>query len=147
VFLGFGQTAGEEEHGPTEAEEESNRPLWLMMAPCLLLLAGALAGGHVTSGFLLQAAPSFMHPDQMPVVPPYPAELHPLGPWIAVAAAVALAAWDLGQRYVPPRLLGVVDAATRAFRPLDAVHSGVVGDYVAWMVLGLGIFAIVLLIG
>jgi multicomponent Na+:H+ antiporter subunit D len=118
-----------------------------MMSPCLVLLAGALAGGRMTGDVLLRAAPQFMHPDQPPMAPPYPAELHPLGPWIAVAAAVALAAWDLGRRHVPRRLLGMVDALTRAFRPLDAAHSGVVGDYVAWMVLGLGIFAIVLLVG
>ena len=48
IFLGVGQMPGEEERSPTEEEQEkANRPLWLMLAPCVAMLALALVPGEV----------------------------------------------------------------------------------------------------
>jgi len=49
VFLGLGQSPGEEERAPTEQEDESSpRPQWLMLAPCVVLLAAACGSAFVS---------------------------------------------------------------------------------------------------
>lgn len=58
--------------------------------------------------------------------------------------SLLLAAWDLTCNHLPRMALSISDAITARFRLLDAVHSGLIGDYVAWLVLGLGLFALAL---
>jgi multicomponent Na+:H+ antiporter subunit D len=64
---------------------------------------------------------------------------------VACAALLALAA-------LFPRALGrarraVVHAIERAIHPLRAMHTGRVGDYVAWFILGVGVYGAMLVFG
>ncbi len=73
IFLGLGPTPGEEERAPTEHEQEqSNRPLWLMLAPCTLLLLAAFVPGHIVGEFMPQTAGAFVHPPDVLTVNPMP---------------------------------------------------------------------------
>ncbi len=64
IFLGLGPIPGEEERSPTEEErEKANRPLWLMLAPCIALLALALAPGEAARRFAERAIRAYVHPD------------------------------------------------------------------------------------
>ncbi|MFL5288957.1 MAG: proton-conducting transporter membrane subunit [Rhodopila sp.] len=138
VFLGLGQMSGDEDRAPTEQEDESSpRPHWLMKAPCVLLLAAACGGGEVVARFLHHEAGVFTGADPGP----FKAAPHAWLPWAALAGTIAFAAFDLFRRYISRFVLGPSDAFTALFRPLEAAHSGLIGDYVAWAVLGLGVFA------
>lgn len=98
-------------------------------------------------------AGAFMHPQNRAILGLAP--LHrPTGgvmpalpsswiPWFSVPLAVAIAAYDLGRGHLPPRLIESMDRVLR--RPLDMlreVHSGLVSDYVAWLAVGLALFAV-----
>jgi multicomponent Na+:H+ antiporter subunit D len=61
-----------------------------------------------------------------------------------MALSLLLAAWDLARAHLPRVALRISDAVTARFRLLEALHSGLIGDYVAWLVLGLGLFALAL---
>jgi multicomponent Na+:H+ antiporter subunit D len=138
VFAGLGAVAGEEERAPTEQERESaNRPLWLMLAPAALLLFLAVPAAHFAGPIAAHAAMQFTDgaaPE---------AAGAPLAwvPWLSLVLAVTIAALDLFRGRV-------TQAATRLSHPisvsLQAVHSGIVGDYVAWLVVGLALFAFAL---
>jgi multicomponent Na+:H+ antiporter subunit D len=146
VFLGLGPLPGEERHAPTQPEEErSDRPLWLMLLPCAGLLALAVAGGSAVGHAVLAASGGFL--DRRTAAPAWPHDPDPLVPWISLALALALAGWDLMRRHIPPPILRLTDRTMRGLRLLDRLHSGVIGDYVAWMVVGLGIFALALALG
>jgi multicomponent Na+:H+ antiporter subunit D len=62
--------------------------------------------------------------------------------WIAVGLALLIAVYDLSRRHLPAML---TRAAGATFHPLysalDAWHSGLVGDYVTWIVIGLALMA------
>ena len=146
IFLGWGETAGEEKAAPTEVEAEENRPLWLMLAPCILLLAAALFSGERAAEFAWHAVPRFIHPDgsgmALGAVPEPP---HPFVPWLSVCLAIGIAAFDLGRRHLPRMMSRPSDIISEPlFRMLHTMHDGVVGDYVAWIVGGLALFAVVL---
>ena len=141
VFAGMGPVAGEEKRAPTEEErEKADRPLWLMLAPAALLLALALGVAFLTGTLPDNAAAQFMGG-----ATPGPAGAErPFLSWISLSLALALAALDLFHH----RLMAAARIATRLVHPvsavLQAVHSGVVGDYVAWVVVGLALFAFAL---
>jgi multicomponent Na+:H+ antiporter subunit D len=63
--------------------------------------------------------------------------------WIGVGLALLIAAYDLSRQHLPVLL---THASGAAFRPLytalDAWHSGLVGDYVTWIVVGLALMAL-----
>ncbi|WGR93113.1 NADH-quinone oxidoreductase subunit E [Bradyrhizobium sp. ISRA443] len=153
VFLGWGEAAGEEERGPSEEErEKANRPLWLMMLPILLLLALALVcGGESVGRHAIRAALRFIAWDgraslgAVPALPPMPGDslAHPLLPWLSMGFALVIAGHDLARDRLPGLWLRVTD---RTLRPLlaliDGLHDGVVGDYVAWIVVGLAAFSL-----
>ncbi|MHB1303934.1 MAG: complex I subunit 5 family protein [Acidiphilium sp.] len=154
VFLGLGAMPGEEERSPTEEEQEkANRPLWLMLLPTALLLLFALVGADAAGRFAARIAGAFMHPQNRAILGL--AQLHrPIGgvmpplpsswiPWISLLLAVAIAAFDLGRGHLPPRLIEIMDRVLR--RPLGGlreVHSGLISDYVAWLAVGLALFAV-----
>jgi multicomponent Na+:H+ antiporter subunit D len=138
VFAGLGAVAGEEKRAPTEAErEKANRPLWLMLAPPALLMVLAIPAAHVAGPIAAAAAAQFMNG----------AEAGPTGaplrwlPWACVALAVTIAALDLFRGRVGHAL---ARAGSPVAALLQAVHSGIVGDYVAWLVAGLALFAVAL---
>jgi multicomponent Na+:H+ antiporter subunit D len=147
VFLGWGTVAGEEQHAPTESEEEtSNRPLWLMLTPCVIMLGAAASGSDAIGQFVSRAAAAFVDPDDPAAfgVGAFPDWSHPSVPWLCMALSLALAGLDLMRRHLPRVALRISDAVTGRLRLLEAVHSGLIGDYVAWLVLGLGLFALAL---
>ena len=147
IFLGLGTKPDPEEvQAPTAAEQEkADRPLWLMMAPCLVLLALALAPGDVAANAGAAAAASFGHEGTSGMEAVQPAMLSDALPSGAMLVAVAIAAVSLSREALPAFLVRWSDRATRPlFHGLGELHSGLVGDYVAWIVLGLGAFAVVL---
>jgi multicomponent Na+:H+ antiporter subunit D len=156
VFLGLGEVPGEEKRAPTETEQEkADRPLWLMMAPTVLLIVLSLPGGHQAGDFASRAAAAFMQPDNaailagqptsvVPVAAQTPGDLVPWLPWLSVALAVLIAGFDLSRRHLPERLVtGVNRGVAPILDALQAVHSGLIGDYVTWLTVGLALFAIV----
>jgi multicomponent Na+:H+ antiporter subunit D len=143
IFLGWGEVPGEEQMAPTEQEqEESDRPLWVMLAPCGLLLILGLVGGAQARGFVWQGLGGFLHPDHAGMPGPVPRGVHPLVPYLTVGLSIAIAAGNLARRRLPRILVRTNDVLTGpVFRGLHVLHSGRVGDYVAWIVVGLALFA------
>jgi multicomponent Na+:H+ antiporter subunit D len=138
VFAGLGKVAGEEERAPTEQErEQANRPLWLMLIPAALLLLLVFPAAPFAGPLAAAAAAQVMEGA------PAGASGEPLAwlPWVSVAAAVSIAALDLFRGWVGRLTTRLTRPATMA---LQAVHSGIVGDYVAWLVVGLVLFALAL---
>lgn len=152
VFVGLGPTGGEEERSPSDEEHEKrDRPFALMMAPVVVLLVLALIGPERATTGMEHAVALFAHP---PAVGPlrYPSfvplpDADPRGeskPWLAAAsvfASLAIAAFQLWQHRLPPVLVrGGGLALQPLFALLRVVHSGLIGDYVLWLVVGLTVF-------
>ncbi|HEY1794694.1 MAG TPA: proton-conducting transporter membrane subunit [Stellaceae bacterium] len=147
IFLGLGSDPDPEEvEAPTEAEKaEADRPLWLMMAPCIVLLVIAVLPGDLATKAGVAAAAGFGHEGAASAAAVTPDKWSELPPSLAVLAAIAIAAFDLFRDRLPRFLPRSVDrVAEPLFRGLGVLHSGLVGDYVAWIVVGLGGFAVVL---
>jgi multicomponent Na+:H+ antiporter subunit D len=155
IFLGLGPVAGGEERSPSDDEQEkADRPLWLMMLPTGLLLLLSLPGSHEAGRFAWRATTAFMQPDSSLVLSgvPRPVQASPgevpnsdslLLPWVSVLLAVALAAANLSRHCAPRWLTGALDRVTGP--PLDGLrmlHSGLVGDYVMWIMVGLALFTV-----
>jgi multicomponent Na+:H+ antiporter subunit D len=138
VFLGLGAVVGEEKRAPTEDEQEAaNRPLWLMVTPAAFLLFLAIPAGYFAEPIASHAATLFTDGAAAQTAQP------PLGwlPWLSLGLALTIAALDLFRGRFG-------EVVSRLGRPvtiaLQAVHSGIVGDYVAWLVVGLALFAFAL---
>jgi multicomponent Na+:H+ antiporter subunit D len=156
VFLGLGAVAGEEESAPTEEEQEkADRPVWLMMLPTAALILLSLFGAHAAGAFASRAAAAFMQPDTAAIlahVQPQsvqstaqtPGDLVPWLPWVSVAIALLIAGFDLSRRSLPKGLVAGVNTATAPIlSAMQAIHSGLIGDYVTWLVVGVALFSIV----
>jgi multicomponent Na+:H+ antiporter subunit D len=141
VFLGLGATPGEEERAPTEEEQEkADRPLPLMLAPCAALLLASLLPGDLARRFAERAVPAFVHAGGAVPLPKHAA--HPWLPWITTALAVLVALFDLVRGELPAAVVRTTDRVTGA--PLDwlrDLHSGIIGDYAAWIAAGLALLA------
>ena len=149
IFLGLGPDPGSEEGAPTEDEQErADRPFWLMIAPAALLAALAFVPGEVARQWAETAIAAFAHPDGpalLRLAPPKPtpdiavldAAPHAWLAWAAMALALAIAGFDLFRDRLPKM---TKDATRGAFGPvfrgLEAVHSGLVSDYIAWIAVG-----------
>jgi len=147
IFLGWGKVAGEEERGPSEQEQEdANRPLWLLLLPAVVLLCLALAEGGTIQRYARLAVVALMSPGQAAHAPvPVPKPPHPILPWISTLLALLIAAFDLFRDRIPHSILVTNDRITTPLRHLlEPMHSGRVGDYVAWIVAGLAMLAIAL---
>ncbi|MGZ4201082.1 MAG: complex I subunit 5 family protein, partial [Thermoleophilaceae bacterium] len=163
VFLGLGPAARpqpafeiEEEEADEEAEESRGRTPPVLFVPAALLLGASLVIGLIPglSHAALQAATGFVDrasyaatvlrgaPAIAPRVsgPPAPTALDYLYALVSVLGALGLAALAL---FRPVRAL------VPAVAPLRRLHSGRIGDYVAWLTLGVaafgGLFAVTLL--
>jgi multicomponent Na+:H+ antiporter subunit D len=153
IFLGWGppprrDEAAEEEFG-SEEEGPSTRTPWAMFIPGLLLLVAALAIGLVPGivPAFEGAAHQFTDGDAyvgavlsgnggtaVPSLGPYSVPAHAyLYAAITLLSSVGLAALAIFRD--APRLRPI-ERVTRAFAPIRALHSGRIGDYVAWLVLG-----------
>ncbi len=150
IFLGLGaEPDPEEAASPSQEErEKADRPLWLMMAPCVVLLALDLLPGSLAEKFAGGSvglfAPALAVPTAGLALPSPPSALA----WISVALAVAIAAFDLARDRLPRTLVAAVDVSSRPLlQGLGALHSGLVGDYVVWIAIGLAGFWIFLAFG
>ncbi len=143
IFLGLGPDPGDEAGAPSEDErEKANRPLWLMLAPCCVLLAldvGVPAG--LIEHALPRAASAFLHRPAVETLAEGPGWL----PWASVVAALAGAGYGLFRRRLPALVVRPVSATQSApTRALEVLHSGLIGDYVAWLGVGVAVVAGVL---
>ncbi|WP_214107764.1 complex I subunit 5 family protein [Acrocarpospora catenulata] len=156
VFRGAGRRpagqAGEREAGETAAP--TPRVPWLMLAPGLLLLAGGLlvavllSGPEVlrgartfTTGYagtVLHGRPSLAHAGRLPELWTASALVKGLAGVTAALAVAALAVWG---RRVPPAA-----RARPVWSALHTLHSGHVGDYVAWLLAGIVLFTLLVIV-
>ncbi|TXM67242.1 proton-conducting transporter membrane subunit [Methylobacterium sp. WL120] len=146
IFLGLGPDPGDEAGAPSDDErEKANRPLWLMLAPCCVLLAldvGMPAG--LIADAIPRAAPAFMHRPTMAALAEGPSWL----PWASVALALAGAGYGLFRTRLPKLVVRPLRATQSApTRTLELLHSGLIGDYVAWLAIGVAIIAALLTVG
>jgi multicomponent Na+:H+ antiporter subunit D len=141
IFFDLGPDPGDEADAPSQADQEkADRPLWLMMLPCGLLLALALAPARLAEDQIARAVTMLAGP-QHAATGPATASESPL-PWVSTAFAIALAALNLLRERLPRRLRAAAGAVTRPlFEPIKRVHDGLVGDYVLWIALGLAAFS------
>jgi len=153
VFLGVGDADDPLlSQEPSESPPAEEKPrLGLMYAVTLLLAFGGLAAGAWTglAATAMQAAHTFT--DQLSylhvVIDHTAATPPPPGQWVTTTSSVV---WSvvtvvgsivLGfASTVRARLpQGVTNALRAGFAPLRAVHSGHIGDYVAWITFGTGV--------
>ncbi|SER10201.1 multisubunit sodium/proton antiporter, MrpD subunit [Faunimonas pinastri] len=150
IFLGLGPDPGEESQSPGKPEhEKANRPMWLMLLPAAVFLTFALLVGmhdltplaeHLASHLAAGGPPSAAGIEIHAVAPPTGATEIPgkLLPWASVALALLIAAFELFRDDIPKALTAAVQAIFGPiFLALDRIHSGHIGDYAAWMMIGL----------
>ncbi len=154
VFAGWGPVSDEAEREPSDEErEKDDRPLWLMLLPTLLLLGLSLVGAGAAGRFASRAAAAFMVPSTpgllglraLPsnVLVATPEPPSSVMPWISVVLAMLLAGYGLNEGAMPPILRRAVSGVLdRPLLVLRLLHSGLVGDYVTWLVAGLALFAV-----
>ncbi len=143
MFVGVSGTPGVEITAPTEREREPDaRPLWLMMLPCTLLLALALIPGDLLRPFVSEAAARMIATGAHGPVPDLvkPASLVAYAP---ILITIGLAVGSLFQRRATRAVARKLFAAELLpFRALQFLHSGLVGDYIVWMAVGLAVLAL-----
>ncbi len=145
VFAGWGESVGEEQGSASDEEQETDgkRPWPLLAAPAVFLLGLAAVRWDGTGALATRAAAGLMHAETLPS----PALSGSAGPWVATAAALVIAAYNLGRRRLPgwfTRALDVVGGPP--LQALRAMHSGLVTDYVAWITVGLALFSLAFLL-
>ncbi len=135
IFLRASGVPAVELTAPTERErEKGGRPLWLMLLPCVVLLAIALLPSELAGSFVHQAARGLLSGGSPP------AGSSPWGPALTFALTILIPAVSL-LRPRPTRRLARMAARVEAapFKALQTLHSGRVTDYVAWMMVGLAV--------
>ena len=150
IFAGVGRDPGEQATAPREQEREpSNRPVWLMLGPALLLLAGALISGDRVGVVARRIAGSFLMSAGLPDAHvPVLAAPHPFAPYVSLGLAVVIAASQLWRDRLPQVLVRVADRVSwPLFGAVPRLHTGRIGDYVTWIVVGLAMFTVVLALG
>jgi multicomponent Na+:H+ antiporter subunit D len=163
VFLGLGPQpvpesdvgAGEESTGAEEKPETGGLP----RTPVTMLLAiGILLAGSLAAGLLPDAGQAFAHAAQRftgaagyisqalshaAATPPRP---DPAAAWtgegigldvLSVALALGIAFLALYARWLPRALRPAARAARPVIAAFHLVHSGHIGDYVAWLFAGI----------
>lgn len=153
VFLGWGPRepdapgGGETDEAP---ETEPGRTPWTMAIAVALLFALALASGLLPRTAVTRDAKRMLDPqafaaqvlDGAPPVLPAPEPGEPAAPGlehaaVTVGAALALASLTLARKRLPARLRRAIRAAWfGAIGPLRSLHTGEVGDQIAWLALG-----------
>jgi multicomponent Na+:H+ antiporter subunit D len=168
IFLGWGEGGpppATEEESTGEAEAPPERTPAVLFVPTVLLAAGALAIGLVPG--LVEAfegaaerfmdgssyAAAVLRGENAPAIEAASAYSAPASAYlysgVTAAGALAVAALGLfGHRIQGPAARGATRAGRGLIVPLRALHSGHIGDYVAWLVAGVallgGSFAIAL---
>ncbi len=143
IYLGLGPDPGDEAEAPTDEEQEkADRPLWLMLTPCIVLLAiDLLVPAHLAESWAARVAPQFAHLAGTVAVPA-PAAWSEAEPWLALGGVALTAALALCRDHLPR---AATSSADNLLKPLSGglnrLHSGVVNDYVVWLALGIAMFA------
>ena len=142
IYLGLGPDPGDEAEAPSAREQENaERPLALMLAPVIVLLALDLLPASWVESFATSVTPLFATGTAIISMSVTAGTASPFLPWLSTGLAVLLAIAALGRDQWPKALTRATDAMTKPiFVPLDELHSGLVGDYVAWMMVGLAAF-------
>ncbi len=162
VFLGLGPEPGEEEQSPSEEErEKQDRPVWLMLLPiAAMLVAELVLQAFPVETAVRAAAASFTATGPLaatvldsgawsyPAVPPETSHMRVIGPIIGLSVAFGFAGLELARDKSPRYLVRLADLGLGwIFAGLDRLHNGVVGDYVAWVIVGLLVLGGVVAIG
>lgn len=137
IFLGCSGVPAVELTAPTEREhEKGNRPLWLMLLPCAVLLMIALLPADLVKSFLHHAAAGLV-PGQFP-----PPQSDMLEAAMTFALTIIIPAISLLRRrptrWIARRMAGIEAVP---FKAMQILHSGRVTDYVVWMMVGLAVLA------
>jgi multicomponent Na+:H+ antiporter subunit D len=83
-------------------------------------------------------------PQSVQLPPQRPGDLVPWLPWATVGIALMIAGFDLSRRSLPKGLVkGVTQLTTPILSAMQTIHSGLIGDYVTWLVVGVALFSIV----
>ena len=137
IYLGLGPDPGAEAEAPTEEEQEkADRPLWLMLAPCLALLVPALIPTDLAQRAAAGVLPLFAAGRPSLPAPAQAAGVTAL-PWLSMLATVGLACLAFWGRRLPETLRFAAKLMTTpVLGGLNRLHSGLVNDYVLWIALG-----------
>jgi multicomponent Na+:H+ antiporter subunit D len=153
IFLGWGPREPDAPGGGESDEQPETDPggiPWTMAVAIGLMLALALASGLLPRAAATSDAKRMLDPQAFaaqvldgaaPVRPTAEPE-EPSGPAlvhsaISVSAALALAALTLARKRLPGKLRGAVRTVWFATAgPLRSLHTGEVGDQIAWLALG-----------
>lgn len=137
IFLRWSGVPAVELVAPTERErEKGDRPLWLMLLPCVVFLAIALLPTNLAESFVHRAATGLVTH----------LTTHEGGGTLAAAITFALtllipAASLLRRRPTSRTARVAAEIETAPFQALHILHSGRVTDYVVWMMVGLAVLA------
>lgn len=140
IFLGLGEDPGDEAGAPSEDErEKADRPLWLMLAPCCVLL---VLDAAVPAAWIHHLAPGAVANFTRGMFTGPVNEGPAWAAWISVVGAVAIAGYALTRQKLPKLIVRPVSATqSKPAQALEALHSGLIGDYVAWLAVGLALIA------
>ncbi len=143
IYLGLGPDPGQEAQAPSDAEQEkADRPLWLMLAPAIVLLGTAvLVPAEAAQHLAAQWVPQF---DGVPaaMMLPEATAWTAMEPWLALLGTVGTAAFALFRQNLPRALPRAADFIVGPLeRALGKAHSGIINDYVVWIMLGLALLA------
>jgi len=131
VFLGAGPSRSDSgDHEEAETRFKLSRLPWTMVAPGVVLVLGGLLLGLLPGHVIGRAVASYAHLEGPVPTPWTPAGV--LSGLLAVAFAFGVAV--LGLRGYAPRVA-----------LLHRLHSGHIGDYVAWLMAGVTVFGLLLI--
>jgi multicomponent Na+:H+ antiporter subunit D len=137
IFLGLSGSPGAEMTAPTERGHEKNvRPLGLMLLPCAAMLALAVVPGNLLLPFFATGAARLINPlgQASTTVPLAAISLKSFAPTALMLALVSVALLRERATSLLARRLFYVELLP--FRGLQFLHSGLVGDYVVWTIVG-----------
>jgi multicomponent Na+:H+ antiporter subunit D len=142
IFLGCSGAPGVEITAPTARQhEKNNRPLMLMLAPCVGLLAIAVIPGRLIMPFLGIAGAQLIDPFGAAGAP-LPQPPISVVTFAPVALTLALLLFALmRERPTRPLARKLFQLELLPVRGMQFLHSGLVGDYVAWMLIGVAALA------
>lgn len=142
AFLGWSGAPGPEITAPTEREQEKDdRPLTLMIIPCVVMLTAALIPGRLFAPLLDRAGAALLEPLNHATASLPEATLTPLS-FAPISLTLIILLLSL-VRERPTRKLArkLFSFELLPFRALQFIHSGIIGDYVAWMLVGVAALA------